>query len=325
MKTNTKIVAYVITGTGLTIVWNDHRPSSINEEHPRFNEIAKMLLDPTPDVAQLKRMVDTLDVIEDFISPTGGKLTVCRRTRQVFFSGKPISAELQNVLMKLIDHNENPVPFAKFIENLHENPSETTVKNLYGWVEHNGLKITEDGHLIAYKRVNANMRSFFDDKTNHPIGGYVEMERSATDEDNSHTCSRGLHFCSHAYLPHYHGGSGRVVILKIDPKDIVAIPEDYAFAKGRACRYRVLGELVGTQRKIVENADVVHGMIYKDSNLCERINAHGEQYVAGYISGYKAGRNKKRNIYRSQGITSDEVRGYTDGFADGKNRLPQKY
>ena len=55
------------------------------------------------------------------------------------------------------------------------------------------------------------------------------------------TCSYGLHFCSEGYLRHF--GGDRVVILKINPRDVVSIPTDYNNTKGRCCRYEVIGEV----------------------------------------------------------------------------------
>jgi hypothetical protein len=57
----------------------------------------------------------------------------------------------------------------------------------------------------------------------------------------NNTCSTGLHFCSEGYLNSF--GGERTVIVKINPADVVSIPSDYNDAKGRACRYEVIGEL----------------------------------------------------------------------------------
>jgi hypothetical protein len=38
-------------------------------------------------------------------------------------------------------------------------------------------------------------------------------------------------------------GGERIVILKINPRDVVSIPTDYNNSKGRACRYEIIGEL----------------------------------------------------------------------------------
>lgn len=78
----------------------------------------------------------------------------------------------------------------------------------------------------------------------HEIGGYVEMEREKVDPRRNNTCSTGLHFCSYDYLNQYQGaGTGRILIVAIDPQDVTAILTDYNQTKGRACRYKIIGEL----------------------------------------------------------------------------------
>jgi hypothetical protein len=69
------------------------------------------------------------------------------------------------------------------------------------------------------------------------------MPRNKVDEDKDRTCSYGLHFCSISYLPHFSDScGGHTMIVKINPKDVVAIPADYNNTKGRTCRYEVIGE-----------------------------------------------------------------------------------
>jgi hypothetical protein len=67
------------------------------------------------------------------------------------------------------------------------------------------------------------------------------MERHEVNDNKDITCSSGLHFCGMSYLSHF--GGERTVIVKINPADVVSIPSDYNEAKGRACRYEVIGEL----------------------------------------------------------------------------------
>jgi hypothetical protein len=132
-------------------------------------------------------------------------------------------------------------PMIAFMENLMQNPSKRAVTELYGFLEKNNLPITPDGHFLAYKKVRDN---FFDVHTgamDNSVGQVVEMERNKVDDDKNNTCSTGLHFCGLSYLSHF--GGERTVIVKINPADVVSIPTDYNDAKGRACRYEVIGEL----------------------------------------------------------------------------------
>lgn len=74
----------------------------------------------------------------------------------------------------------------------------------------------------------------------------IAMPRDNVDSNRDCTCSSGLHFCSKTYLPHFgpdHTGEDarvKIVIVKINPKDVVSIPSDYNLAKGRASSYVIM-------------------------------------------------------------------------------------
>jgi hypothetical protein len=112
-------------------------------------------------------------------------------------------------------------------------------------LEASELPITEDGCFLAYKRIAGDFKDIYTHTIDNSPGQVVEMRRNAVDEDKNRTCSEGLHFCSREYLPHYGAGSGdnKVVMIKINPRDVVAIPSDYNNAKGRCCKYTVAKEL----------------------------------------------------------------------------------
>lgn len=132
-------------------------------------------------------------------------------------------------------------PLVAFLHNLYENPSNNAINELYGFLEAGNLPITSDGHFLAYKKVNDNYTDCHTGKIDNSVGQVVEMPRNEVDDNRENTCSHGLHFCSLDYLKHFHGA--RIVILKINPKDVVSIPSGYWNTKGRCCRYVVVGEV----------------------------------------------------------------------------------
>ena len=132
-------------------------------------------------------------------------------------------------------------PLVNFMENMMQNPSYRAVNELYGFLEKNRLPITGDGHFLAYKKVRADFKDCHSGTMDNSVGQIVEMERNQVNDDKNQTCSAGLHFCSESYLKHF--GGERTVIVKINPRDVVSIPTDYDNAKGRACRYEVIGEV----------------------------------------------------------------------------------
>jgi hypothetical protein len=74
---------------------------------------------------------------------------------------------------------------------------------------------------------------------NNSVGQIVSMARQAVDNDRNQTCSNGLHFASWDYASTYSGNT--LIMVKVNPKDVVAIPSDYNNMKGRACEYEVIG------------------------------------------------------------------------------------
>jgi hypothetical protein len=152
-----------------------------------------------------------------------------------------------------------------FMHNLMKNPSKRSVDELYGFLEKNNLPLTPDGHFLAYKKVRRDFKDIHSGTMDNSPGTIVEMERNQVDDNKDQTCSTGLHFCGLSYLDHFGGSDSRVVIVKIDPADVVSIPSDYNGAKGRACRYEVIGEM-GVKAEDAFTAPV-------------QTNAHGTQTV----------------------------------------------
>lgn len=145
-------------------------------------------------------------------------------------------------MLRMAAEGFNMEPLMKFMGNLLANPSKTAIDELYLFLEATELPITDDGHFIAYKIVRNDYTSHFDQKFMNAVGTVVEMPRSEVCDNRNLTCSHGLHFCSKEYL-RYYGSTGtnddRLVLVKINPADVVSIPSDYNNAKGRASKYLI--------------------------------------------------------------------------------------
>lgn len=167
----------------------------------------------------------------------------------ITFDGRSMHSTLVNRMVDLYRQGLDVTPLALFMENLHQNPSKRSVDELYGFLERSNLPITPDGHFLAYKKVRGDYRDIHSGTFDNSVGKVCSMPRNQVDDEKERTCSSGLHFCSKEYLPHFGwGGGNRVVILKINPRDVVSIPIDYENAKGRCCRYEVVGEIEDERR-----------------------------------------------------------------------------
>jgi hypothetical protein len=238
------MLAYTLTPNSINLFIGG-KPRTLDKTHANYEAIRDQLkarpryIDEEAWEASLLELID----IRAFVAKvTEGRVQVSDDT--VLFSGKPVHSVIRDRLLTLLAEGFDIHPLAKFLDKLMDNPTESSRDDLYLWLEHSKMPITADGDFLAYKYVNQYFTSCHDSKTRNDIGAVVEMPREACDTNRHSTCSTGLHFCAYDYLSQMSHGS-RIVILKINPRDVTAIPSDYHNAKGRACRYEVIGEVGG--------------------------------------------------------------------------------
>jgi hypothetical protein len=183
---------------------------------------------------------------------TGGRVQV--KDDGVYFDGVQVKSVLADRMLAMLAEGFDVQPLVRFMDRLMSNPTVDVRDDLYRWLEGSKLPITEDGCFLAYKYVRNDYKSVHDGKTDNSIGSVPKMPREQCDPCRNNHCSRGLHFCSLEYLGFWARTHHRIVVLKIDPADVVAIPTDYNFQKGRACRYAVVDEIAQDRLTSIESA-----------------------------------------------------------------------
>lgn len=182
-----------------------------------------------------------LDMRKFIVRQTHGKVEIA--DDEVRFEGKPIGGALVQRLIEMLRKGYDTEPLSLFLTNLMANPLQSARNELYLWLEGAKLPITDDGHFLAWKAVRQDYKSHHDGLTDNSIGAKPFKPREECDTERANTCSRGLHFCSHEYLPHFACSYSRIMIVKINPADVVSIPNDYNNTKGRAWTYEIIGEV----------------------------------------------------------------------------------
>lgn len=204
--------------------------------HPNYEKV-RTALKSGVDEATILSLIDIATAVEDFGE---GRVTVEHGV--VLYDGEALHNTMTDRIISMMREGFNIQPMLMFLENLMENPDYRAVNELYGFLEQTDLPITANGCFRAYKMIR---RDYTDHRTgefDNSIGAVVEMPRNKVNADKTETCAAGLHFCSQEYLSFY-GAGGRTVIVEINPRDVVSIPADYNNAKGRCCRYTVVGEI----------------------------------------------------------------------------------
>jgi hypothetical protein len=174
----------------------------------------------------------------------------------VYWNGEPVANAVATRIMDFALAGLDHAPLCKFLEKLMLNPSMRAVKELYTFLEHQNLPITDNGNILAYKGVQNDWYSITsgtaklikgnaqNGKIFNGVGQEIEMARHDVDDDKDRGCSYGLHAGTMGYATGF-GRGGRVVIVEINPKDVVSIPTDCSFQKLRTCAYKVVGVYEG--------------------------------------------------------------------------------
>lgn len=223
----------ILGGDSITVFANG-KPYTVNRTAKIFNAALEAV--KNDDVELFLQVVNTKDTV---VQKSGGKVRI--ENGNLMFGDRVVTGLISARVFDMMELGLSIDPMMAFIENLMKNPSKRAVDELFGFIEACDLPITEDGHFLAYKRVREDYLDVHSGTMDNSVGKIVEMERNLVDEDKSRTCSAGLHFCSYEYLKHFSGE--RIVVVKINPADVVAIPIDYNNSKGRTCRYEVVEEM----------------------------------------------------------------------------------
>jgi len=330
------VTASIIGANFLTVMINGVT-NTVAADHPHYAEIRTALRDKNYD--EVENLISIKKSVETFVH---GKVTV--EADRVLYGSLELRGSIVNRILTMRNEGFDAEPMILFLENLMQNPSKRAVDELYGFLEATKLPITDDGYFLAYKKVNNDYRDFYTGKMDNSVGQTPEMPRNQVDENKDRTCSEGLHFCSLSYLPHYHGGDGRVMIVKINPRDVVSIPSDYDNAKGRACRYEVIGENTTDSRETEDfftapvysgmtpaspgakgnpalvgynqgRSDAANGRMYDDDN------SFSDEKANSYYKAYEKGWNSidKTTAGTTSANSDDYDRGYAAGVSDRNN------
>lgn len=225
-----------ILGSDSLTVFVDGASYTINKQAKTYELVLQAVR--SKDINAVRSAVNIKETIVSSLSNASTDVRI--EGASIFYKDREVTGLIASRVFEVIRLGLDVQPMVKFIENLMQNPSKRAVDELFGFLEACTLPITPDGHFLAYKRVREDYLDCHSATMDNSVGNVLEMDRNAVDDDKNRTCSAGLHFCSFDYLKSF--GGERIVIVKINPKDVVAIPADYNNSKGRTCRYEVVGE-----------------------------------------------------------------------------------
>lgn len=241
---NTKFISVTQKGSAKT----GSESRTLSATHTTFKLVAKLLSERK--FAKAFALMDPAELVKE---QTFGKVTV--EKGNILYKGKVVHSSLTRRMLQMLDKGDNISKFMRFMDNMYKNPNPQSVENLYDFLEHSNIRITDDGCFLPFKSVNRNFTDCHTGKIDNSPGQRVMMPRSSVDANRMNECSYGYHVARWDYVSSFSGDT--VLEVKVNPRDVVAVPKDYAFAKMRVCDYeviRVIGEI--GQKSSVKESDI---------------------------------------------------------------------
>ena len=242
-------VPFMWVDGNLTLILNN-KAHQVLPDHINYRLILEAL--PTATNDELAELVDIEKAVANF---SQGLVEV--KNGKVFYQGEEVHGSISKRILEFMSKGLPFQPLVNFLNNLMENPSMQSQKELYDFLEHELLPITEDGHFLAYKAVRSDYMDKYRGTFDNSVGKVCEMQRAKVDDNRSVGCSQGLHAGALNYVAGYGSvdSGDRIVIVKINPKDVVSVPSDCNYQKLRTCEYLVVGEYQGELLKPLYKAE----------------------------------------------------------------------
>jgi len=239
-----KIASIDSNGQGfITVVW-DNTPFTIRSEEEFF---------PVALEAYKKEDWSTLYQAmnpANYINEQYKHLDIAVVNGQVTYKGSVIHNAVTVRILDFIREKLNISHLVAFLQNLMENPSMASVNELYQFLEHKNIPITDKGTFLAYKSIRQDWTDWHTGRVSNKIGESPRMARNLVDDNRRNHCSSGYHVGALEYATDFNNCSGRrIVICEVNPADVVSVPEDHNCQKVRVTGYTVVGEYDGPLTK----------------------------------------------------------------------------
>lgn len=207
---------------------------------PQFAEIEALVAGEDFKPEQLSVYFETATVAE--IADSLGIDGWVVKDGVLYIQDKKVPEEVYSTIKPVLaSQPEDSDRVIAFFNRLAKNPSKRVFETLYMFLEHNCIKLREDGSVLAYKAVRPDLYDLWSNKIENKIGATVTMPREEVNDDPDQTCSHGLHVGALEYAKQYGDGRDHVILeVSVAPEDFVSVPTDYNGQKARTCAYTVL-------------------------------------------------------------------------------------
>jgi len=242
--------------------------------------------DNLPPLASIKEMMDNirlngctefiglnLSALSDILEGFGFKAVKVEDDLYIPHENGNIQVKPLENLIRHAHVTDNGTAITALLNRIASVDRQHSKEDLVKFIEKSSMPVTNDGRMVAFKRVQKINGNNYDCHTNtilNNVGCRVVMDIDKVDPDRTRECSYGLHVASRPYLKSFTGNT--LLLILVNPEDVIAVPQ-YDPHKVRVCQYDVVHEFTEEQaRHIMGN---------------EKLNDEVWQIIKPYIEGTK--------------------------------------
>ena len=257
---------YIIANDGTVTAIVSGQTYCFGKSHPNYNKLINHL--KNNNIEHFEAAYDIVSHVnsycEGYVNCTDGSLT---------WDGIKMPSMFTHTILDMVKQGFPFEPMLNFLDNLSQNPSDHAVVELFDFMENKNMPITYDGCFLAYKAVKNDYKDIYSGTFDNTVGNICSVPRTKVDNNRDNGCGAGLHVGAIDYAKSYGGidtddldggknddGGNRLMICKVNPRDVVSVPTDSKFQKLRCCRYEVVAEFDSVFDKVVHMTqdDIAH-------------------------------------------------------------------
>lgn len=244
-----RFVGKIVSADFVNVVVDDNgclTPFSVGSDHCSYPQILDAVdADDADAFVALANPVKVFENLSEDVVIDG---------EEVKYRGLTLTNTVCSKILDLHRNNKCTKSVVKFLEKCLANPGaqvsstqQNSINQLFRFLEAHGLPLCEDGDFLAYKSVNRDYTDCWTGTIDNSVGADIpRRERWDVCDDPNIGCSRGYHAGALEYAGpggyYNRRGQRRVVIVKINPADVVSVPHDAHSRKVRVVWYQVVGE-----------------------------------------------------------------------------------
>jgi hypothetical protein len=233
---------YVISNKGVVNCVVASKTYTFDKNHPNYTKLVGHLVDK--NVEYFEADYDVIAAIDNFCE---GYIDVKNGTLQ--WDGIEMPELFTERIMKMKQEGFNFQPMLEFLNNMNENPSDHAIVELFDFMQHEHLPITDDGHFLAYKAVDKDFKDKWSHTFDNSVGSKVNGDQ--------------------------------FLVVKVNPMDVVSVPTCSRFQKLRCSQYEVIALFTDPLKDSVEmmtdkppvEVEVTHYDKAWSDNVRERIHS----------------------------------------------------